>query len=470
MRRLLVQWIVCALGLLPVAARAADFEATQRTYNEYPAKTFGQFSDYSGVYEWGGGKGEAGVTGTKGICDTTFKDLSESMVGGVVDQLDVMRRMIIWFEGDVIVIRRFNADHADRGRLSYQSDFPLQSGGLIKIYNVRYDNGNVETIGLWSDKSEIIWEPTITPLSNGGRHIKYNFAVRCHNADDVVQWAKKTLASANRPAFDRSALAASSPEYEQKCFDAPTRKCLLELAMLDVSRSPEIGRDDALEAVAEAQARTGDVAPALLQLAQSARGSNRSDELKAIAVGEVRAGKVDAAREHAKLMQDEVTRDYTLGEVVAGLAKAGRIAEASQLAAGIKFDDVRDRASLAIAEAQADAGRMPEAEQIARSIKDERPRQNALRAVAVAQAKAGNASGAEKIAQSIQMTSPVPTHSAMWSRRWQRAGKSTTRCGCRSRSTTCRASLHSRRRSSNWRKLARSARRLSSRAGFQRIW
>jgi hypothetical protein len=97
----------------------------------------------------------------------------------------LMVKQLIWCEGDTMVSVRFLNPHKPlRGRLTFWRDFELAEGGAIKLYQIRYENGNSERIGFYRDM--LIIDPKIT-----GNSINYQYAKRCSQETAMIEWAKR---------------------------------------------------------------------------------------------------------------------------------------------------------------------------------------------------------------------------------------------------------------------------------------
>ena len=77
-----------------------------------------------------------------------------------------------------------NPDKPLRGRLTFWRDFKLAVGGAIKLYQIRYENGNSERIGFYRDM--LIIDPKIT-----GNSINYHYAKRCSPETVMIERAKR---------------------------------------------------------------------------------------------------------------------------------------------------------------------------------------------------------------------------------------------------------------------------------------
>jgi hypothetical protein len=70
--------------------------------------------------------------------------------------------------------------------LKFQRNFNVAGGGTIKLYRATYPDskGKPETIGFYNDK--LVIAPTIK-----GNSISYQYATRCDNETEMVEWVKK---------------------------------------------------------------------------------------------------------------------------------------------------------------------------------------------------------------------------------------------------------------------------------------
>ncbi len=173
-------------------------------------------------------------------------------------------------------------------------------------------------------------------------------------------------------------------------------------------------RMKALKAVAEAQAEAGEVG-LLAPIAHATIGFKRLRAEALAAIGEAHAKTGDdAAAQSAfaaalaiargmeiKEERDEGERLSALTSVAAALARAGNFAAAFRVAEEVTVSFVRETPFGEIAAAQAHAGELDEALETARMIEEGWVKAKALREVAVAQVRAGFGSQAVQTAEKI---------------------------------------------------------------------
>lgn len=142
---------------------------------EYEDKNSGSLKDFAGVYD-----------GLKD-CSTTFDEsmMNDGLMLSIAFGTSMLVRQVIWFDGDSMYSSRFsNPSNISRARLKFQRNFNLSGGGTIKLYRATYDKGNPETLGFYNDK--LVIDPKIK-----GNRITYNYATRCDQEADMVEWAGK---------------------------------------------------------------------------------------------------------------------------------------------------------------------------------------------------------------------------------------------------------------------------------------
>ncbi|MEE8393513.1 MAG: hypothetical protein V3R66_04150 [Rhodospirillales bacterium] len=153
----------------------------------------------------------------------------------------------------------------------------------------------------------------------------------------------------------------------ERCFASPTPACLAEQA-LDTTRAIEEPADHAmaLAVVAEAKAKTGNIAEALEITGYIASVKDRAKSLFHIALAQLRNGDIQDALESARAIRRPVIfRVLTLGHIAAAQAEAGdmeaarkTIAESLGFARGSEDVEERSRALGALAGTEAKAGEL----------------------------------------------------------------------------------------------------------------
>ena len=145
-----------------------------RTAVDYYQKNNGPLQDFAGIYD--------GLKDCKAESDDSR--LNDAIMREMIFA-GLMVKQLIWFEGDTMVSVRFLNPHKPlRGRLTFWRDFELAEGGAIKLYQIRYENGNSERIGFYRDM--LIIDPKIT-----GNSINYQYAKRCSQETAMIEWAKR---------------------------------------------------------------------------------------------------------------------------------------------------------------------------------------------------------------------------------------------------------------------------------------
>ena len=221
---------------------------------------------------------------------------------------------------------------------------------------------------------------------------------------NILQAIERTKAAQVRAA--RAAQAS-------KCFATPTAKCLADAALQDAN---EIENPNdlslALSLVAEAKAKSGDVAGALWIVRDITNANDRAKTLFHIAGVQAAAGDFGEAQDSAgRIDGPDIYRVLTLGHIGAALAEVGdtlaaqrTIADALAIARSIPETEARARALGALAGSQAGNGKpsaaaietYSEALDTGRKIDNVLRRTAFYRDIAIEQAKAGLLEAATK--------------------------------------------------------------------------
>ncbi len=157
----------------------------------------------------------------------------------------------------------------------------------------------------------------------------------------------------------------------------------------------------AQEAIAIAQAKAGDIAGAqktVDSISDALKHVAQSDIVKA----QVTAGDIAGAKKTADNIQNAFTKSVMQSSIATAQAEAGDIAGARKTAASIDAGPLKDWAEAEIAGAQAKAGDMAGARKTVDNIQDDVFKNSAQVSIIGGQAKAGNIARAKKSADSIQ--------------------------------------------------------------------
>ena len=157
----------------------------------------------------------------------------------------------------------------------------------------------------------------------------------------------------------------------QSCAENPQYQCAMELAQQITRRiNDDFHHASALQSIASAQAKVGDIDGAKQTVRQIGSGTPHARASHAIAVAQIKAGNIDGAKQTIK--------------------------DAKQVARKIESVFIRDLAYASIADAQAEVGDISGAKQTAQQIEGIVDHVSALRSIVAAQAKAGDISGAKQ--------------------------------------------------------------------------
>jgi tetratricopeptide (TPR) repeat protein len=188
---------------------------------------------------------------------------------------------------------------------------------------------------------------------------------------------------------------------------------------LEIARSfkSELGRAEALSAIATAQAQAGNLSTAL-EIARSIEDKESCAEaFHAITTAQAQAGDLSTALEAARSIEDKERRAFALSAIATAQVQTGDKGKAREICAtaletarSIEDKERRAFALSAIATAQVQTGDKGKAREIcataleaARSIEDKERRGLALRIVARAQAQTGDLPTALEIAFSSRL-------------------------------------------------------------------
>lgn len=283
----------------------------------------------------------------------------------------------------------------------HMQGYPLKANALKEIAVARAKTGDVKgalqtavTIQNVGVRADTLYQIAVIQAEAGDTEGALRTAATIQR-DPPKSWALRIIAIAQAKAGDikgalKTAATIQSNIYKASAFYKAS--ALMEIAVAQVKAGDQ---DEAAATFQEA-----------LRIAATIQDNRRkTDALQRIAVAQAKVGDVKGSLETAAMIRIDSSKASTLQEIAVSRVKAGDVKGAFQIAAIIQDESYKANALHDIAIAQAEAGDVRSALQTAGAIQNSSTKGYALRRIAAAQAKAGDVK--EALSWSANLESPL---------------------------------------------------------------